>query len=305
MDVLTEVIRAARIRSVLYGRLELTAPWGMRVEGPRQLVFYAVARGGGVLDVRGRSFTVGVGDLVFVREGVPHTMKDHPRSRAATVAEVYAQRGGRCGGLVRYGGEGAATTILSGGFTFETKELNPVLELLPDVFHVVAEDDGLVRWLDSTLRLMACEMQVEEPGYELIATRLADVLFVHALRHRVKKDTCEAGWLRAVGDPQLGPMLQRLHARPEAPWTVETLAREAAMSRSAFAQRFKQVVGQAPLAYLTRWRMYRAVELLGGSTRSVAEVAHAVGYETESAFAKVFKRHLGTTPAAHRRRARA
>lgn len=301
MDVLTEVIRSANIRSVIYGRLELSAPWGVRMEVHRHLIFYAIAQGAPILEVRGKRITLGVGDLVFLREGTPHALKDHPRSRVASVDEVYAQRGGRCGGLVRYGGDGALTTVLSGGFVFESRELNPLRELLPEVFHVPAADDGLVRWLESTLRLMACEMQIEEPGYELVASRLADVLFVHALRRHVKENPCEAGWLRAIGDPQLGPAFQAMHARPEHAWTVEALAEAAAMSRSAFAARFKEVLGVGPLAYLTRWRMHRATELLATSRSNVAEVALAVGYETESAFAKVFKRHLGATPAAWRR----
>lgn len=304
MDVLTEVIRSARTRTAIYGRLELTAPWGVRIEPRQNLALYAVVRGGAILDVGKERLALGVGDLVFIRPGLAHVVKDHPRSRAASVVEVYAQRGGRCGGLVAYGGDGAATTILSAGFTFDTNELSPLLGYLPDVLHVPADDDGLVRWLDSTLRLMASEMQVEEPGYELIASRLADVLFVHALRRHVKEHPAEAGWLRAIGDPHLGAVFQVMHARPEQPWTVESLAHAAAMSRAGFAARFKDVVGVTPLAYLTRWRMHRATELLGESTQTVAEIALAVGYETESAFAKVFKRQLGATPGAYRRRLR-
>ena len=121
----------------------------------------------------------------------------------------------------------------------------------------------------------------------------------------MKESTCKTGWLTAVGDPQLGAAFQKIHAHPEAAWTVESLAQTAAMSRSAFAARFKDVVGLAPLAYLTRWRMHRATEMLGASTQTVGEIALAVGYETESAFAKVFRRHLGTTPGTYRRQRRA
>jgi AraC-like DNA-binding protein len=303
MDVLTEAIRAARTRTAIYGRLELTAPWGIRAEARANLALYAVVRGGAHLEAGTRRLVLAPGDLVFLRPGLAHTLKDHPRSRAASVEEVYAQRGGRCGGLVPYGGNGPPTTILSAGFSFESTESSPFLGYLPQVFHVPAED-GLVRWLESTLRLMASEMQVEEPGYELVASRLADVLFVHALRRLVNERPAEAGWLRAVGDPHLGAALQAMHAHPEQAWTVESLARVAAMSRSAFAAHFRAVLGTAPLAYLTRWRMHRASDLLGGSTRSVAEIAATVGYATESAFAKVFKRQLGATPGVYRRRLR-
>jgi transcriptional regulator GlxA family with amidase domain len=173
------------------------------------------------------------------------------------------------------------------------------------VLHVEGGAGGVVRWLESTLQLMASEMRAEEPGYELVASRLADVLLVHALRSHVRRSPCEAGWMRAIGDAQLGVAFQRMHERPAEPWTVEELARAASMSRSAFAARFKGLLGIAPLAYLTRWRMHRATELLAAASTTVAGVAAAVGYETESAFTKVFKRHVGETPGAFRRRLRA
>lgn len=306
MDVLTEVLRGVHSRNQIYGRLELTAPWGMRVEGPSRLSFYAVSRGGGVLEARGRRLQLAVGDLVFLRAGIAHTLKDHPRTRAVSVAEVYAQRGGRCGGLVRYGGDGAPTTIVSGAFSFEATHLHPLIAHLPEVLHVEGDGGSAARWLESTLQFIASEMHVEAPGYELVAGRLADVLFVHALRSHMRTGPCEAaGWLRAIADPQLGPAFQRMHERPGAPWTVDTLARAASMSRSAYAARFKAMLGIAPLTYLTRWRMQRAAELLRTGTAALSEVAASVGYETDGAFVKTFKRHLGETPGAYRRRERA
>jgi AraC-like DNA-binding protein len=307
MDVLTEVLRDGRTRTAIYGRLELRAPWGFRVDGTRHLSFYALARGVAVLDVGGSKIHLGAGDLVFLKKGLAHTVKDHPRSRAASIEQVYAERGGRCGGIVQYGGGGAPTTIISGGFELDTTALNPLVAYLPEVIHVAGDGNGdsVVRWLESTLRFMASEMHTEEPGYELVASRLADVLFVHALRSHVKTNPCEMGWLRAIGDAQLGVAFQRMHEHPDEDWTVERLAKAASMSRSAFAMRFKEVLGIAPLTYLTRWRMHRATDLLASSSMTIAHVAGAVGYETESSFTKVFKRHVGETPGAYRRKLRA
>jgi AraC-like DNA-binding protein len=306
MDVLTEVLRDARARTAIYGRLELTAPWGIRVERHRHLAFYAIARGGAVIEVLGKRIRLAAGDLVFLRDGLTHAVKDHPRSRAADVARVYAERHGRCGGTVQYGGGGAPSTLIAGGLIFESTALDPLVAHLPAVIHVAGDAGGVVRWLESTLHLMAFEMRAEEPGYELVASRLADVLFVRALRSHVKDNPCEAGWIRAIGDPQLGAAFQRMHAQPAEPWTVASLARSSSMSRAAFAARFKQMVGVAPLAYLTRWRMCRAMTLLAGSpaVSTIAAIAAEVGYATESAFTKVFKRHVGQTPGAYRRRAR-
>jgi AraC-like DNA-binding protein len=289
MDVLTEVLRDGKSRTAIYGRLELTAPWGLRVDATRRLSFYAVARGAAVLNVHGNKLHLGTGDLVFLQKGLAHTLKDHARSRAASITEVYAQRGGRCGGIVEYGGGGAKATIISGGFEFDTTTQNPLVAHLPEVIHVPGDASDVVRWLESTLHLMAFEMHEEQPGYELVASRLADVLFVHALRSHVKNNPCQVGWLRAIGDPQLGVAFQRMHEAPGEPWTVETLARTASMSRAAFAARFTEVLGTAPLAYLTRWRMHRAAEMLVESTNNVSAIAASVGYETESAFTKMFK----------------
>lgn len=304
MDVLTEVIRAGRPRTVVYGRLELTAPWGVRVDGARDFAFYAVARGAAVLEVRGKRLHLGTGDLAVLRKDLPHTIKDHVRSRASSVAKVYAQRGGRCGGIVHFGGGGAPTTIISGAIAFDTTVLDPLVSCLPEVIHVAGDARAVVRWLDSTLYLLATEMDGQEPGYELVASRLADVLFVHALRSHAKRNPCEVGWMSAISDAQLGLAFQRMHERPGEPWTVEMLAREAGMSRAAFAARFKAVLGIAPLAYLTRWRMHHAADLIGSSQRTIAQIANTVGYETESAFTKVFKRHNGETPGTFRRRLR-
>ncbi len=305
MDVLTEALRGVQLRSQIYGRLELKAPWGMRVDSLPLTAFYAVSRGGCVLETRDRRLTLAAGDVVLLRAELGHTLRDRPGSRAASPAEVYAQRGGRCGGIVHYGGAGAPTTIVSGGLHFLDTRLSPLIASLPDVIHVQGDGGVTSRWLESTLQFVASEMDAQLPGYELVASRLADVLFVQALRTHVASVTgAQAGWLRALWDPALGVALPRMHERPVEPWTVAALARSAGMSRSAFAARFKAVLGLSPLAYLTRWRMQRAAELLADRAATTAAIASAVGYVTHSAFVKAFKRHTGDTPGAYRRRSR-
>ncbi|AGP33913.1 hypothetical protein BE04_47595 [Sorangium cellulosum] len=207
---------------------------------------------------------------------------------------------------MHYGGEGAPTTIVAGGLHFTDARLNPLVASLPELMHVKGDGGVATRWLESTLQFVAAEMDAELPGDELVAGRLADVLFVQALRTHVAGVTCEeAGRLRALWDPTLGVALQRMHERPADPWTVEALARAAGVSRSAFAARFKAALGLAPLEYLTRWRMHRAADMLADEAASTAAVATAVGYDTDGAFVKAFKRHMGETPGAHRRKARA
>jgi len=305
MDVLSEALRSVALRSQIYGRLELKAPWGMRVEAPAVTTFYALSRGGCVLETREQRLTLAAGDVVLLRAGLGHTLRDRPGSRVVSPTAVYAQRGGRCGGIVYYGGGGAPTTIVAGGLHFIDTRLSPLVAGLPEVIHVQGDGGVTSRWLESTLQFVASEMDAELPGYELVASRLADVLFVQALRAHVANVTDEqVGWLRALSDPALGVALQRMHERPVEPWTVAALARSAGMSRSAFAARFKAVLGISPLAYLTRWRMQRAAEMLIDGAASTIAVASAVGYVTHSAFAKAFKRYTGETPGAYRHKTR-
>lgn len=299
MDVLADTLRGVHLKSTVNGRLELSAPWGLRVDARERPSFYVVSRGSCVLDLHGARHALAGGDFLFIRGGTPYVLKDSARTRPVPASTVY----GQCGSVIRHGGGGAPTTLICGGFDFDGPSLSPLLASLPPLLHVKADGGVTTRWLESTMQFVASELDARQPGYETVASRLGEVLLVHALRaHVAALPSGQGGWLRALADPRLGAALQRVHEKPAAPWTVESLARAASMSRSVFAERFKAVVGEGPLTYLTRWRMHRAMQLLGGGTHSTSEVAQAVGYETDSAFVKAFKRHVGETPGAWRRR---
>jgi AraC-like DNA-binding protein len=193
--------------------------------------------------------------------------------------------------------------LISFSFGFQGTWLKPVLAALPGVLH--AKGDGPVssRSVEPLVQLVAAEMEAGRPGHEIIATRLADVLFVHALRAHAEAFPAEAGgWLRALEDPQIGTVLREIHERPAHPWTVEGMAKVGGMSRSSFAARFRGLVGEGPLAYLTRWRMHIATRMITEGRESLSAIAGAVGYETDGAFGKAFKRHVGETPGVYRRR---
>ncbi|PTL79865.1 AraC family transcriptional regulator [Vitiosangium sp. GDMCC 1.1324] len=303
MDVLADTLSSIRLRSMINGRMEMSAPWGMRVDARTVGMFYVVSRGSCVLELQGKQHMLAAGDFVFILGGVPYALKDSPRTRPVAASEIYANRGGRCGGVIRYGGAGAPTTIVCGRFVFEGTTLSPLVASLPPILHVKGDGGIATRWLESTMQFVASEMEAEQPGYETVANRLGDVLLVQALRTYVASLPVEqGGWLRALVDPQLGVVLQRIHERPQEPWTVESLARTAGMSRSVFAARFKSLVGEGPLTYLTRWRMHKAMQLMTEGAESASAIAQAVGYETDSAFVKAFKRHVGETPGSFRRR---
>jgi len=307
MDVLADSLRSLRLHTEVYGRLDLTAPWGLRLDfGERASggFFHAVARGGCWLEVERRQIALAAGDWVFLLGATPHALRDSPRTRTRPLPDVYAERGGSCGGVLRYGGDGLGTTLVSFSFAFEGSWLNPVLATLPRLLHVKADGVLSTRWVESTVQLLASEMETGRPGHEIVATRLADILFVHALRTYAAALPGAGGWLRALEDPRLGLVLQRLHERPADPWTVETMAKVAGISRSTFAERFQHVIGEGPSAYLTRWRMHTAMQLMNDSDRALSAIAEAVGYDNESAFGKAFRRHVGQAPGAFRRRAR-
>jgi AraC-like DNA-binding protein len=302
MDVLTDSLRRLQLETEVYGRLELGAPWGIELATGQPGYFHAVTRGGCWLEVGFERRALAAGDWVFLLGGAPHVLRDAPGSRIRPLPELYAETGAQCGGVLRHGGDGVRTTLVSFSFGFDGSWLNPALRVLPRLLHVQGDGLGSSRWMEAIVQLVAAEMEAGRPGHEIVARRLADVLFVHALRAHLQAAPAEqGGWLRALEDPRLGPALQRMHERPEQRWTVDALARVAGMSRSTFAARFQDVVGDSPLAYLTRWRMHTAIQRMKGSDEPLSAIASAVGYETESAFGKAFRKQIGVPPGTFRK----
>jgi AraC-like DNA-binding protein len=206
---------------------------------------------------------------------------------------------------MRFGGNGANSTLVCGAFKFEDRRHNPLLGVLPPLVLIKGEEGRAVQWLEPTLQFIACEAASGRPGAQTIISRLADVLFIQIVRgFLVSTPENQRGWLRALSDAQIGTALSLIHQNPENPWTVATLASKVGMSRSTFAGRFAELVGEPPLHYVTRWRMQKAAALLREGTTTLAEIADRVGYESEAAFSKAFKRWVGTAPGAYRKTAR-
>ncbi len=307
MDVLTDVMQTMRVRSNLYGRAEFTAPWGIRVAPePGRAGFFAILRGSCWLEVEGIENPVPLagGDFIFLPRGGPYSLRDALDSPLTPVEETkhHDERGPIC----FVGGGGAPSTAFWGCFEFEDRGRNPLLESLPPMIHLTSEVGPHVQWLQSTLQFVASEVASGLPGAETVANRLTDILFVHAIRAHISgcaSHGCRAtGWLRALADPRIGQSLRLIHESPQKNWTVELLADAVSMSRSAFAGHFTELVGEPPLRYVTGWRMKKASHLLLRGD-PVAAVAQAVGYETDAAFGKAFRKHMGITPGEFRREA--
>jgi transcriptional regulator GlxA family with amidase domain len=180
--------------------------------------------------------------------------------------------------------------------------VKPLKRLLPELILIKADQAQTVA-LHATLQLLASEMAEPAPGSEVMVNRLADILFIQCVRAHIasSSESCKTGWLRAIFDPKIGAALKAMHERVENPWTVESLAATAGMSRSAFALRFKELLGETPLEYLTNWRMYKATGLMQEDDKKLFEVAKSVGYDSDAAFSKAFKRVLGVAPREYRR----
>jgi AraC-like DNA-binding protein len=313
-DIVSDVLGAVHLETRVFGRLELGAPWAIRVPPGGDLFFYVLARGGAWLELEGTGsngpapIALSAGDVVLLRHRGGHVLRDEGRS----AREVHTVGVGECPRPttptpLRLGGEGPVTTLVTGAFRFAAVVPNVLLESLPPVLHAPAGDARTTPQLTSAAQLILAESASPGPGSSMLSARLAEILLIHAMRARVRaRETGDehCPGLCALADPAIGTALKLLHARLEEDWTVERLATEVAMSRSAFAAKFAELVGVPPLQYLTRWRMTEAARRLRESEETVAQVADGVGYANAAAFMKAFTRVHGVGPGTYRRQSR-
>ena len=203
--------------------------------------------------------------------------------------------------MIRHGGDGPVTRLICGAVHFDNPAARQLIDFLPPVIGIRADGAPEVEWLHSTLRFMAAEARHLKPGGETVITRLADVLVIQTIRAWLADEgrhvrSAQPNWLKALHDPRAGRAIAMIHRRPEADWSVESLAAEVGMSRSAFAAHFRDLAGETPMQYATRWRMLLAASLLYEKDVPLAELAARVGYRSEAAFSRAFKRVMGVTP---------
>jgi AraC-like DNA-binding protein len=318
LDPITDIFRTMHVTAFGQHRLEATAPWGLIQEkqteekvtssgkntSPTDLAHFAMlSRGNCWLSVEGTPEPIPLtgGDCFFLARGTSFVLRDSLRTRPKKSFREVAARDGS--NVAHYGGGGAPTTVVCGSLSFDRASLKPITQLLPS-FILIKADQPHTLALHNTMQALASEMAEQAPGSEVVATRLAEVLFIQALRAHIAsvEGWRNKGWLRAIFDPQMGTPLSVIHDRVNAPWTVESLASAAGMSRSAFAARFKELLGQTPLEYVTEWRMQKAMQLLQQRDRKLIDVARSVGYESDAAFSKAFKRVVGANPSEYLKR---
>src|SRR5579863_8711523 len=317
LDPITDIFRTMHVTAFGLHRLEATAPWGLIQENqaeekatpsdkkmsPTDLAHFAMlSRGNCWLSVEGIPEPIPLtgGDCFLLARGTSIVLRDSPRTRPRWSFREIAARAKS--NVAHYGGGGAPTTIVCGSFSFDRASLKPITQLLPS-FILIKADQARTFALHNTMQALASEMADQVPGSEIVATRLAEVLFIQVLRAYIATEPeRKQGWLRAVFDPPIGTALTAFHDRVGAPWTVESLSEAAGMSRSAFALRFKDLLGQTPLEYVTEWRMQKAMQLLEQRDKKLVDVARLVGYESDAAFSRAFKRVVGASPVEYLKR---
>ena len=317
MDLIETVLEGLQLESTVFCRMELTGTWGFAKPALQGAPFHVILSGEAWLRLptQSKPTLLRAGDMVILPGGDAHDIMSAPGSPLISFKALLAAQGvhpwspgvrikptRRKLGV----GEGPATHLVAGVFGFNDRRENPLLAALPRLFHLRAEETAATvgeSWLPSTVAFLGAEVGSGQPGAGAVAARLADVLFIQAVRaYLASAEPKDPGWLRGIVDPQLGRVLTRIHAGAEKPWTVATLAQAAGMSRSRFAARFQAVIGQTPLDYLTRWRMYVAAGRLSDGRVGLAELAQQAGYRSEVAFSKAFKRWAGCSPAEFKRR---
>ncbi|MEM9557163.1 MAG: AraC family transcriptional regulator [Acidobacteriota bacterium] len=306
MDVLSEILDQLEMRGSLYFSTAFSAPWSIDVPADTNVCrFHVVVQGPCRITVTetGDALDLAKGDLVLVPHGNAHWLQSDVDEPLRPLPEVLAE-GHLDDGRLRWGGGGAETRMVCGYFDFDKETTHPLLDALPGLIPVRATSSYDFTWIDNLTRFIGQEAGSGRPGSDAIARRLSEVLFIQVVRQYADTAPSAVPVLSAIVHPQLGRALRAVHAEPGGSWTVDAMAGAAALSRTAFAESFHRLVGQPPMTYLTQLRMRHARRLLR-TELATAAVGERVGYQSEAAFHRAFKRAYGLGPGAYRRSARA
>jgi AraC-like DNA-binding protein len=285
------------------------------------VLFHILVDGECEVECRGHSLTtMASGDVIVFPRGEQHTMRSQGAGKGTPLASIFSPGSHDHPPQLSYGGGGRTSRFVCGYLNCDQR-FRPLVDALPTMLMVRSRDDystieavdasgnrptvvpqGSRTWLGTTLKFTVNEARAARPGNAAMLGRLTELMFVEILREYMQcLPPTETGWFAAVNDRQVGKALRLLHAEPVRDWTVEELAREVALSRSVLAQRFAELVGETPMHYLANWRMQLAKQLLREGTHTMQDVATRVGYESEAAFNRAFKRATGSPPATWRR----
>ncbi len=319
MDALSEILHSVKLEGAVFYTAEFTAPWGFRSppscevaaalrRGARHVIVYHLLTAGRAhcnIENSRQGTPLSAGDIVVFPHGDPHILCNGTSPRIVDMAPHMKNLLSQGLAPVRDGGGGEPTSFVCGYLECDQGLCKTVLGGLPPVFKVNVRNDHTGQWLENSIRFSAGEACANRAGSDALLARLSEALFVETLRrYMADLPPQETGWLAGARDPGVGAALAHLHRTPEHPWTVANLAEKVGVSRSVLAERFRHYLGEPPMTYLSRWRLQLGARLLASTSHSVARICGDVGYESEPAFNRAFKREFGLPPARFRASAR-
>lgn len=303
MDVLTDVLDALELKGCITARRALVSPWRYHFAASDDMIFHLLSSGGGYLSFEGDPtppMRIEGGGILLFPFGHAHSICDELTSSLTGVSHVVYSAHSEFRAFPETD-EGSKMIVLCGAFRLEHPGAFPGLYSLPRVIYIPAEQGHIAPGFTEIVRLIAYEAAAPRLGTEVTLRRLTELLFIQVIRVWVEQQAGNStGWLAALHDPSISIALGLIHQSPERAWKVEELAEAVALSRAVFSARFTRLVGEPPIKYLTRWRMHRATRLLKNNVK-VEKIAELLGYESEVAFRKAFKREVGMPPARYQK----
>jgi AraC-like DNA-binding protein len=314
MDVLSEVLRVVKLQGAMFYNGEFSAPWSLRsppsrVVAPylspgseRVIIYHLLTEGHATARLPdGESLTVDEGDIVIFPHGDSHVLENGPRTSTVDMSKELDRMLSQGLKLSRMGGGGKVTRFVCGFMACEARLSEVFLSGLPSVFKVNIRGTPSGRWLEDSIRFSVNDVDATRAGGEAVLAKLSEVLFVETLRaYIVHLPAEQTGWLAGARDEQVGKALALMHREPAHAWTIASLARDVGVSRSVLADRFRHYLNEPPMTYLTRWRLQLGAQMLTATDHSVSQIAAEVGYESEAAFNRAFKREFELPPARFR-----
>lgn len=300
MDVLSNILETIKLQGIVYRKLVLMSPWAVDTPAGPYVQFWRLLKGDCIISIEGQKpIEMCVGDLVLLPLSSPYRISGKHIARIASMAEYIKSR---ANGKPLFS-EGEVETVLLGGhFEFEHKPAHPLTSSLPAFIHISNFTGKEHTWLQHTANLIFDEINSEKQGSKILVTRLSETLFIHTIRAYMAQDTNTGGFLAALADERVSEALKLIQDTPQKNWTLDSLSKTVGMSRTLFFNKFKDTVGETPLAYLTNWRIGKAKRLLLTSNENISSIAMQVGYQSEAAFNRLFKSKVNETPRHYRKK---